>query len=99
MDTIAIVWIIAGVIVATLLIGWIPGAVARSRGHENATAIDVAGFIGVFTFGIIWLVALIWAFTGPDNGRRVARSSGRRVVARRGRSRGGDAVDALENMR
>jgi len=85
-------------IVLVVLLGGLPGHIARKRGHPSADAVAVAGWIGIFTFGIIWLIALIWAHAGPDNGRRITRATGRRVVARRGCSRDDDAVDALEQL-
>ena len=51
--------------VATLL-GGLPGAIARGRQHPQATAITICGWIGLLTFGVVWLVALIWAHTGKE---------------------------------
>lgn len=41
-----------------------PYLVARHRGHPNATAIRVCALCGLL-FPPLWLVALVWAFTGP----------------------------------
>ena len=35
------------------------------RGHPQADAIYVLGWIGVITLGVAWLVALAWAYTKP----------------------------------
>lgn len=61
-------------VVLTLLLGWLPGSIARRRGHPNADAIAIAGWIGIFFVGIIWFVALIWAHTGPDNSKRIRQA-------------------------
>lgn len=45
-------------------VAMIPGRIAKSRCHPQATAIMVAGIVGgLLTFGLLWFVALIWAFT------------------------------------
>lgn len=41
----------------------VPWIIAKSRGHNNSLAILICSIAGVFTFGILWVVALIWAFT------------------------------------
>ena len=66
-------WIAISVLVlvvalfAAYFIGCLPGYVARRRGHENALAIRVCGLVGIVVWPC-WIVALIWAFTGPDRG-------------------------------
>ncbi len=46
-----------------LVIGGMPGHIARSRAHPQAEAITVCGWLGMFTFGILWIVAIVWAYT------------------------------------
>ena len=41
----------------------VPWIIAKSRGHNNSLAILICSIAGIFTFGILWVVALIWAFT------------------------------------
>lgn len=41
----------------------LPWHIATVRRHHNRTAILVASLVGIVTFGVAWLVALIWAFT------------------------------------
>ena len=53
----------AVVIVGTL--GSLPGQIAHKRGHPQAAAITVAGWLGVVTGGLLWPLALIWAFLRP----------------------------------
>ena len=46
----------------------LPWHIARVRSHHNTTAILVTSLVGLVTFGIAWLVALIWAFTNKAQG-------------------------------
>ena len=55
--------LIAVVIVAVVKLGPIPGNIAKKRGHPQADAINVLGWIGVITMGLAWPFALVWAFT------------------------------------
>jgi hypothetical protein len=59
----AMLLVAAVVIVVTL--GSLPGQIAHKRGHPQAAAITVAGWLGLVTGGIIWPLALIWAFLRP----------------------------------
>ena len=54
---------VLGVVVAKL--GMLPRKIARERGHPQADAINVASWIGVITMGLLWPLALIWAYTRP----------------------------------
>ena len=47
------------------LLGALPGNIARSRSHPQADAINVCGWLGIVTLGLLWPVALIWAYTRP----------------------------------
>jgi len=48
-----------------LLTGCVPGYIAWRRGHPNAKAINLCGWIGLIVWPC-WIVAIIWAYTGPD---------------------------------
>jgi len=52
----------AGLYVAFRL-GALPGQIAKKRGHPQADAINVAGWVGLLALGLLWPLALIWAFT------------------------------------
>lgn len=60
----AVILLVAVVIVVSL--GKLPGQLARKWGHPQAAAVNVAGWIGVATCGLIWPLALIWAFMVPS---------------------------------
>jgi hypothetical protein len=58
------------VLIACALVGWgllaiFPGKIARQRNHPQAEAINVCGWWGALTMGILSPVAFIWAFTNP----------------------------------
>ncbi len=55
--------LIGFVILMVVKFGPIPGNVAKSRGHPQADAINVLGWIGVVTLGLAWPIALVWAYT------------------------------------
>ncbi len=59
---IVLLTIIATILGAAIWLAMFPGKVAHRRGHPQAAAINVAGWIGLLT-GIVWVVALIWAYT------------------------------------
>ena len=73
--------VLVGVVIwFVVLLGPLPGKIAAERGHPQADAIRVLGWVGLITMGGAWLVALVWAYykpkpTGggdPDLERRVA---------------------------
>lgn len=54
----AVIWIV-------VLLGPMPGNVAKRRAHPQADAIRVLGWIGIITLGVPWLAALVWAYGKP----------------------------------
>ncbi|MBE9476040.1 MAG: DUF3302 domain-containing protein [Proteobacteria bacterium] len=61
-------WIVLIVMIATVLIGFIalaklPGKIALDRGHPQAEAVNVAGWLGALALGVFWPLAMVWAFT------------------------------------
>ena len=62
------------ILVLLVLIGiWVfvklaamPGQTAIERGHPQAEAINVLGWVGLLLGVAPWLVALVWAYTKPD---------------------------------
>ena len=43
----------------------LPGKIAKDRGHPQAEAINIGGWLGALLGGVLWPVFLIWAFTKP----------------------------------
>lgn len=57
--------LIAFVIFLGVKLGPLPDNIAKKRGHPQADAIKVLGWIGVITLGLAWPIALVWAYTRP----------------------------------
>ena len=48
-----------------VVIGNIPGNMARAAQHPQAEAISILAWVGLLTLGLGWLIALVWAKTKP----------------------------------
>lgn len=48
-----------------VLIGNIPGNMARAADHPQEKAISILAWLGLLTLGIGWGLALVWANTRP----------------------------------
>ena len=59
-----LVLIICGLAVWAML-GMFPGKIARQRNHPQADAINVCGWWGAITMGLLSPIAFIWAYTNP----------------------------------
>lgn len=59
--------LIALVIWLVVLLGPMPGKIAKKRGHPQADAIRVLGWVGVVTLGLAWPIALVWAYTRSND--------------------------------
>ena len=62
---IVLVVLCAAVIWLLVVIGNIPGNIAREAGHPQAEAISLLAWLGLLTLGIGWFVALVWAKAKP----------------------------------
>ena len=58
--------LLALVIWLVVLLGNMPGEIARKRKHPQAEAITALGWIGLITMGLGWFVAMVWAYYEPD---------------------------------
>ena len=47
------------------LLGMFPGKIAHQRNHPQAEAINVCGWWGAITMGVLSPIAFIWAYTNP----------------------------------
>ncbi len=63
---IVLITILFAAVIIFVVLARLPGRIATRRKHPQAEAINVAGWLGLFFFGIIWVLALIWAFTVPS---------------------------------
>jgi uncharacterized membrane protein len=71
--------LIGFVIWLVVLLGPMPGNIAKKRGHPQADAVNVLGWVGVITLGLAWPIALIWAFT--RTGKQQSEYLSERVAA------------------
>ena len=60
-------WIVLVILVVSAVTLWVvlarlPGRIATQRGHPYKDAVTVAGWLGAVFAGILWPLALIWAF-------------------------------------
>ena len=62
---IVIAILLAFVIWLVVLLGSMPGNIAKKRNHPQADAIQVLGWIGVITLGVSWFIGFVWAYTKP----------------------------------
>ena len=63
---VVIALLIGVVIWLVVLLGNMPGEVARKRNHPQAEAISALGWIGLITLGMGWFIAIVWAYYKPD---------------------------------
>jgi hypothetical protein len=57
--------LLAAAVAAWVILGMMPGRIAKARNHPQAEAINVCGWWGVITMGLLLPVAYIWAYTDP----------------------------------
>jgi Protein of unknown function (DUF3302) len=60
-------WIVLLILVAStiaifFIAGYLPGHIAKSRGHPWAQAVTVAGWVTLLFGFVLWPVVLIWAY-------------------------------------
>ncbi len=60
----------ASTIVVICVLGWLPGHIARDRGHPWSDAVRVAGWVTLFLGFALWPVVLIWAFVDIPASRK-----------------------------
>ena len=61
-----ILFVLAAAAVAVwIILGMLPGRIARLRKHPQADAIAVCGWWGAITLGLLMPIAFIWAYTNP----------------------------------
>jgi hypothetical protein len=54
--------LVACVIAVFCIGGWLPGHIARTRGHPWAEAVTMAGWVTLICGFALWPIALIWAY-------------------------------------
>jgi len=62
-----VIALLLGVVIwLVVLLGNMPGEIARKRDHPQTQAITALGWIGLITMGVGWFVAIVWAYYKPD---------------------------------
>jgi multidrug efflux pump subunit AcrA (membrane-fusion protein) len=79
-------WIVLLILAASAagvfcIAGWLPGHIAKSRGHPWAQAVTVAGWVMLICGFALWPVALIWAMSTCPHAKRGSRHD-RRTLER-----------------
>lgn len=62
---IVLIVLIVAAIIVWIVLGMMPGKIARQRSHPQAEAINVCGWWGVISMGVLLPLAFIWAYTNP----------------------------------
>ena len=57
--------LVAAAVVVWVILGMLPGRIARKRKHPQADAINVCGWWGAITLGLLMPIAFVWAYTDP----------------------------------
>ena len=65
----ALILVVILIVTAVVILAWMPGSIAKSRGHSKADAITICGFLSIILWPL-WFLAIIWAFT--ENNRKSA---------------------------
>jgi len=60
-----LIFVTAFVVYLVFVLGGLPGRIAKQRNHPQADAIRIMGWLGLLTGGIVWAVALVWAYIRP----------------------------------
>ena len=68
-------WIVLLILVVSAvgvfgIAGWLPGHIAKTRGHPWAQAVTVAGWVTLICGFALWPVALIWAYVDAPARRK-----------------------------
>ena len=59
--------LVAVAIAIIVVLGNLPGKMARAAEHPQAEAIMVLGWVGLLTGGLGWLLALVWVKYRPES--------------------------------
>jgi hypothetical protein len=65
MALIVLIFVTSFVVYVVFRLGGLPGRIATQRHHLQADAIRIMGWLGLLTGGIVWAVALVWAYITP----------------------------------
>ena len=66
--------VIASVIAVFCIAGWLPGHIAKTRGHPWSEAVQVAGWVTLIFGFALWPIALIWAYVDVPAPRKTEQN-------------------------
>jgi hypothetical protein len=85
--------VLCGVIYLVIFLGDLPANIAKDRNHPQVAAVRAMSWLGLlFTGGVVYILALVWAFFEYPPGEREASEPDARTEIEELRSR----VTALE---
>lgn len=58
--------LLGAVVFIWVILGMLPGKIARERNHPQADAINMCGWWGSLTMGLLMPLAFIWAYTNHN---------------------------------
>jgi uncharacterized protein with PQ loop repeat len=64
--------LVASAIAIFVIAGYLPGHIAKSRGHPWTQAVTVAGWVTLIFGFVLWPVVLIWAYVDIPRVQREA---------------------------
>ena len=73
--------LIVAAVAVWVILGMLPGRIARARNHPQADAINMCGWWGALTMGLLMPLAFIWAYTRPAGSGAVAAAPQAEVSA------------------
>jgi hypothetical protein len=65
MTLVIILIVVATTVAFVLWLASLPGKIARARGHAQADAVNVAGWLSLLTCFTTWPFVLVWAYFRP----------------------------------
>ena len=65
MTLVIIAIVVASTVAFALWLASLPGKIARERGHAQAEAVNVAGWLSLLTCFTTWPFVLVWAYFRP----------------------------------
>lgn len=68
--------LLAAAIGVWVVLAMMPGRIARSRNHPQAAAVNVCGWWGAITMGVLMPLAFIWAYYDPGAKASAAKDKG-----------------------
>ena len=71
---IVLIIVAASVIAVFCIAGWLPGHIAKTRGHPWPEAVQVAGWVTLIFGFALWPIALIWAYVDVPAPRKTEQN-------------------------